>query len=209
MWRLPRLSGKESTCQCNRHRRCGFDLWVWISWRKKRQPIPGFWPGKSHGQRSLVGYSPWSCKEWDTTQRLSITEYKQYVCSWFHATRTWCWNKRGIRACDLCWQTLLGQAVCHLWCSPVFSCLSECSKTCHYWNPAWRGRKGKDFALLFLLLLSILLQGWIGWASLEGTFLMPYLECSLLRVNVMVKSARLPLIHYWEFMELRISLFSW
>ena len=24
-----------------------------------------------HGQRSLVGYSPWGCKEWDTTERLS------------------------------------------------------------------------------------------------------------------------------------------
>ena len=36
---------------------------------------------------------------------------------------------------------------------------------------------------------------WLGF-SVEGTFLMPYLECSLLRVNVMVKSARLPLIHY-------------
>ena len=25
----------------------------------------------SHGQRSLVGYSPWSCKEFDTTKQLS------------------------------------------------------------------------------------------------------------------------------------------
>ena len=28
-------------------------------------------PRKSHGQRSLVGYSPWDCKELDTTERLS------------------------------------------------------------------------------------------------------------------------------------------
>ena len=28
-------------------------------------------PGKSHGQRSLEGYSPWGCKESDTTERLS------------------------------------------------------------------------------------------------------------------------------------------
>ena len=27
-------------------------------------------PGKSHGQRSLVGYSPWGCKELDTTEQL-------------------------------------------------------------------------------------------------------------------------------------------
>jgi len=53
------LSGKESTCQCRRHRRGGFDLWVEkIPWRRKWQPTPVFLPGKSHGQRSLVGYSP-------------------------------------------------------------------------------------------------------------------------------------------------------
>ena len=34
------------------------------------QPTPGFLPGESHGQRSLVGYSPWGCKESDTTERL-------------------------------------------------------------------------------------------------------------------------------------------
>ena len=30
-----------------------------ISWRRKWQPTPVFLPGKSHGQRSLVGCSPW------------------------------------------------------------------------------------------------------------------------------------------------------
>ena len=33
-----------------------------IPWRRKWQPTPVFWPGKSHGQRSLVGYSPWGHK---------------------------------------------------------------------------------------------------------------------------------------------------
>ena len=33
-----------------------------IPWRRKWQPTPVFWPGKSHGQRSLVGYSLWDCK---------------------------------------------------------------------------------------------------------------------------------------------------
>ena len=36
--------------------------------RRKWQPTPVFFPGKSHGQRSLVGYSPWGCKESDTTE---------------------------------------------------------------------------------------------------------------------------------------------
>ena len=31
-------------------------------WRRKWLPTPVFLPGKFHGQRSLVGYSPWSCK---------------------------------------------------------------------------------------------------------------------------------------------------
>ena len=39
---------------------CSFDPWVGETpWRRKWQPTPVFLPGKSHGQRSLVGYSPW------------------------------------------------------------------------------------------------------------------------------------------------------
>ena len=50
------LSGKAATCQCRRHR---FDPWVGkMPWRRKWQPTPVFLPGKSHGQRSLVGCSP-------------------------------------------------------------------------------------------------------------------------------------------------------
>ena len=56
--RLPSwISGKESACQCKRH---GFDPRVRkIPWRRKRQLTPVFLPEESHGQRSLVGYSPW------------------------------------------------------------------------------------------------------------------------------------------------------
>ena len=36
-------SGKESTCQCRRHKRCGFNPWVRkIPWRRKWQPTPVF-----------------------------------------------------------------------------------------------------------------------------------------------------------------------
>ena len=38
-----------------------------IPWRRKWQPTPVFLPGKSHGQRSLLGYSLWCPKESDTT----------------------------------------------------------------------------------------------------------------------------------------------
>ena len=38
---------------------------------------PVFLPGEFHGQRSLVGYSPWGCKESDTTEWLNCTCYAQ------------------------------------------------------------------------------------------------------------------------------------
>ena len=48
---------------------CGLDLWFGkIPWRRAWQPTPVLLPGKSHGQRSLVGYSPWGRKEWDMTE---------------------------------------------------------------------------------------------------------------------------------------------
>jgi len=35
---------------------------IQLSWRRKWQTTPIFLPGKSYGQRSLVGYSPWGGK---------------------------------------------------------------------------------------------------------------------------------------------------
>ena len=48
------------------------ETWVWSlgwksPWRREWQPIPGFLPGEFHGQRSLVGYSPWVHKELNAT----------------------------------------------------------------------------------------------------------------------------------------------
>ena len=36
-----------------------------IPWRREWESTPVFLPGKSYGQRSLVGYNPWGCKESD------------------------------------------------------------------------------------------------------------------------------------------------
>ena len=59
LWGFPRwCSGKESTCQCKRHKRPGFNLWVRkIPWRREWQPTLVFLLGESCGQRSLVGYT--------------------------------------------------------------------------------------------------------------------------------------------------------
>ena len=59
---------KNLACQCRRRKRRSFDPWIRkIPWNRKWQPTPVFLPGKSHGQRSLAGYSPWGRKESNTT----------------------------------------------------------------------------------------------------------------------------------------------
>ena len=77
-FRLPRWgrdNGKERTCPCRTSKRHGFNPWVGkIPWRQKRQPTPALLPGKSHGQRGLVGYSPWGPRESDMTEQLSTHE---------------------------------------------------------------------------------------------------------------------------------------
>ena len=61
--------GKESACQCRRHKRCGFDPWVGkIPWR--RAYILAILPGEFHGQKNLVGYSPQGCKELVKTEAI-------------------------------------------------------------------------------------------------------------------------------------------
>ena len=89
-------SGKEPACQCRLRdaltwgvKRRQLDRWVRkIPWRREWQTTPVFLPGESHGQRSLVGYSPyrfrhnWSNLAW---QSLLLKEHCQgtqgCVCS--------------------------------------------------------------------------------------------------------------------------------
>ena len=65
--------GKVSACNAGD---LVFDPWVRkIPWRRKWQPTPVLLPGKSHGLRSLVDYSPWDRKESDTTEQLHFLSY--------------------------------------------------------------------------------------------------------------------------------------
>ena len=55
-----RSDGKEPTCSAGELDSIpGLGK---IPWRRERPPTPVFLPGKSHGQRSLVGCSPWGCR---------------------------------------------------------------------------------------------------------------------------------------------------
>ena len=60
-----------------KYRRAGLDPWVRkIPWRREWQLTPVSLSGESHGQRSLVGYSPGGSKESDMTERLSIHTHR-------------------------------------------------------------------------------------------------------------------------------------
>ena len=68
---LPGGAGsQEPACQWRKRRRPRFSLWVRkIHWRRAWLPIPAFWPGASHGQWSLGGYSLQGCRvghDWST-----------------------------------------------------------------------------------------------------------------------------------------------
>ena len=65
-----------------------FNPWVGRNWRRKWQPAPVFLLGKSRGQRSLLGYSPWGFKESDTTERLN-NKQTTYHIFFVHSTVDW------------------------------------------------------------------------------------------------------------------------
>ena len=104
---------RNSCLQC---RRPGFDPWVRkIPWRRKWQPILVLLPGKSHGQRSLVDYSPWDLKESDTTEWFHfhfLSVFKSFaldlVLLWFHLTKL---IKQNLKVSDCSLITILEQSL--------------------------------------------------------------------------------------------------
>ena len=81
-------SGKESSCQCRRHKRRGFNPWVRKIPRSRNwQPTPVFLPGKFHGQWSVVGCSPWGSKESDMTEQQQQQTYSAYIL-WRESSRS-------------------------------------------------------------------------------------------------------------------------
>ena len=72
-------SSKETACQGRRHGRCRFDPWVRkIPWSRKWQPTLVFLPGKFQGPKSLAGYSPWGCKQWDRTEQNIFQQFMEF-----------------------------------------------------------------------------------------------------------------------------------
>ena len=92
-------SGKESTCQCRRLKRHRFNPWV------GRYPGEGHgnplgkgnpleksmaaFSRESHGQRSLVGYSPWDRKESDMTEKALMSDRNTVISGEWVKLKTW------------------------------------------------------------------------------------------------------------------------
>ena len=111
---LPRwLSGKGSACQCRRYRgcrRCEFDAWIGkIPWRRKWQPISVFFPGISHGQRSLVNLQSMGSQrvrhdsDWahmHTHIYIHIHTHKTNIYMNIYSCEIYMWSK--VRVAQLC-----------------------------------------------------------------------------------------------------------
>ena len=77
----PRVGFSSVCLQCRRCRRYRFHPWVGkIPWRRAQQPTPLFLLGKSHGQRSLVDYSPWGHKELDKNEATEHAHTNTGLC---------------------------------------------------------------------------------------------------------------------------------
>ena len=50
-----------------------YPAWKLKNWRRQWHPTPVLLPGKSHGQRSLVGYSPWGPTDWTQLSDFTFT----------------------------------------------------------------------------------------------------------------------------------------
>ena len=51
--------------------------WVWkVPWGREWLPTAVFVPGEPHGQRRLVGHSPWGRRESDTTEQLTLPHFR-------------------------------------------------------------------------------------------------------------------------------------
>ena len=81
-------NGKESACYCRRCKRPEFDPWDGkFPWRRAWQPTPVFLPEESHGQRSLVGYSPQGSRvthNWAHTQAKGKVSILHVATGYFH-----------------------------------------------------------------------------------------------------------------------------
>ena len=93
-WRIIALHGASLVAQTVKNPPATQETQVWsLGWEdpleKGMEPTPVFFPGKFHGQRSLVAYSPQSCKELDMTERQLTLLFALQYCISSCCTKRW------------------------------------------------------------------------------------------------------------------------
>ena len=75
-----------------------------IPWNRKWQPTPAFLPGKFHGQRSLVDYTPWGGKESGMTEHTAHTPFKTCLDTsrWETALSNWIKRNKTLEDLEHC-----------------------------------------------------------------------------------------------------------
>ena len=154
--------GKSVCLQCWRPR---FNPWVGkIPWRRKWQPTPVLLPGKSHGQRSLVGCSPWGRKELGTTEQLHsftptslLIKIGTITINTFLPTRNKFVYSYNIKLCALGFHGLLKSIFCLLLVVEAFS-LQKIIKMLEevvvgWWEVRWIWHIRQNFVAKFVQLL--------------------------------------------------------
>ena len=152
-----------------------FPLLEMILWRRIWQPTPLFLPGESHGQRSMVGYSLWGCKESDMTQWLilSLSFWEKNpggnelpftgIAGWGSRLNQWSHHLQGIQGLvkGKAWDTLrrgAGEVGCKIivhkhWSGQMCSVAGL--------TKGEKETEGSD---------KVCLRGWEGASSLEGKY---------------------------------------
>ena len=116
------FSGKESTCQCRRHR---FDSWVGkIPWIRKWQSTPVSLPGKSHKHRTLMGCSPWSHKKVRYNLATKQQQLHKLNTNWYQTLLPQSWSYFSCRFGNF--SITLNQVTWICACPVTQSCLTLC-----------------------------------------------------------------------------------
>ena len=88
-------------------------------WRRKWQPTPVFLPGKSHGQRSLAGYSPWCCRQnWTwlgTCQQQVVFEHHFNFVMLLYVLSAYSYRTKTLEVYTRCQFTALSKLYMNLW----------------------------------------------------------------------------------------------
>ena len=96
--------------------------------RRQWHPTPVLLPGESHGWRSLVGYSPWGRKEWDTTERLHF-HFSLSCIGEGNGNLLQCSSLENPRDRGACWAAIYGVAQSQTWLTWLSSSSSSSSSS--------------------------------------------------------------------------------